>query len=40
MAKNKIYIVMKNGEELEQLKTLAGAKKLADVEGGGSLCGW
>ena len=33
MAKNKIYTVMKNGEELEQLKTLATAKKLADAEG-------
>ena len=33
MAKNKIYTVMKNGEELEQLKTLAAAKKLADAEG-------
>ena len=33
MAKNKICTVMKNGEELEQLKTLAGAKKLADAEG-------
>ncbi len=33
MAKNKIYTVMKNGEELEQLKTLVAAKKLADAEG-------
>ena len=32
MAKNKICTVMKNGEELEQLKTLATAKKLADAE--------
>ena len=29
----KTYIVMKNGKELEQLKTLAAAKKLADAEG-------
>ena len=33
MASNKIYIVMKDGEELEQLKTLTAAKKLADAEG-------
>ena len=30
---NKIYTVVKDGEELEQLKTLAAAKKLADAEG-------
>ena len=29
----KIYTVMKDGEELEQLKTLTAAKKLADAEG-------
>ena len=29
----KIYTVVKNGEELETLKTLAAAKKLADSEG-------
>ena len=28
----KIYTVMKDGEELEQLKTLTAAKKLADTE--------
>ena len=30
---NKIYTVVKDGEELEKLKTLAAAKKLADAEG-------
>jgi hypothetical protein len=29
----KIYTVMKDGEELDKLKTLAAAKKLADAEG-------
>lgn len=29
----KIYTVVKDGEELEKLKTLAAAKKLADAEG-------
>ncbi len=29
---NKIYTVMKDGEELEKLKTLTAAKKLADAE--------
>lgn len=38
MASNKIYTVMKNGEELEQLKTLTAAKKLADVEGAEVYC--
>ena len=33
MANTKIYTVVKDGEELEQLKTLTAAKKLADVEG-------
>ena len=33
MASNKIYTVVKDGEELEKLKTLAAAKKLADTEG-------
>ena len=33
MASKKIYTVVKDGEELEQLKTLAAAKKLADTEG-------
>ena len=33
MASNKTYTVVKDGEELEQLKTLAAAKKLADAEG-------
>lgn len=30
---NKIYTVVKDGEELETLKTLTAAKKLADAEG-------
>ena len=30
---NKIYTVVKDGEELERLKTLAAARKLADAEG-------
>lgn len=38
MASNKIYTVMKNGEELEQLKTLTAAKKLADAEGAEVYC--
>ena len=38
MASNKTYIVTKNGEELEQLKTLAAAKKLADAEGAEVYC--
>lgn len=33
MANTKIYNVVKDGEELEQLKTLTAAKKLADAEG-------
>ena len=31
---NKIYTVVKDGEELDKLKTLAAARKLADEEGG------
>ena len=38
MASNKTYIITKNGEELEQLKTLAAAKKLADAEGAEVYC--
>ena len=38
MASNKTYIVIRNGEELEQLKTLAAAKKLADTEGAEVYC--
>jgi len=38
MATNKIYIVVKNGEELKELKTLAAAKKLADEQGGEVVC--
>ena len=33
MANTKIYTVVKDGEELEKLKTLTAAKKLADAEG-------
>lgn len=32
MASNKTYTVMKDGEILKELKTLAAAKKLADTE--------
>ena len=35
---NKIYTVVKDGEELEKLKTLAAAKKLADTEGAEVYC--
>lgn len=35
---NKIYIVVKDGEEMEQLKTLTAAKKLADAEGAEVYC--
>ena len=38
MATNKIYTVVKNGEELKELKTLAAAKKLADEQGGEVVC--
>ena len=33
MANSKIYTVIKDGEELDKLKSLAAAKKLADTEG-------
>lgn len=33
MAANKIYTVVKDGEELEKMKNLTAAKKLADTEG-------
>ena len=33
MANTKIYTVVKDGEELDKVKTLAAAKKLADAEG-------
>ena len=33
MASNKTYTVVKDGETLKELKTLAAAKKLADAEG-------
>ena len=39
MASNKTYTVMKDGEILKELKTLAAAKKLADAEGAEVLCG-
>ena len=35
---SKIYTVVKDGEELEQLKTLTAAKKLADAEGAEVYC--
>jgi hypothetical protein len=35
---NKTYTVVKDGTELKELKTLAAAKKLADVEGAEVLC--
>ena len=38
MATNKTYTVVKNGEELKELKTLAAAKKLADAEGATVVC--
>ena len=38
MAANKIYTVVKDGEELEKLKTLSAAKKLADTEGAEVYC--
>ena len=34
----KIYTVVKDGETVKELKTLAAAKKLADAEGGEVLC--
>jgi len=38
MANNKTYTVVKDGENLKELKTLAAAKKLADEHGGEVLC--
>ncbi len=38
MATNKTYIVVKDGEELKELKSLVAAKKLADAEGGTVIC--
>jgi uncharacterized protein YgiM (DUF1202 family) len=38
MATNKTYIVVKDGEELKELKSLAAAKKLADAESGTVIC--
>ena len=35
---NKTYTVMKDGEELKELKTLAAAKKLADAEDAEVFC--
>ena len=34
----KIFTVVKDGETVKELKTLAAAKKLADTEGGEVLC--
>ena len=36
--KTKTYIIVKDGLELDQLKTLAAAKKLADTEGAEVFC--
>ena len=38
MAATKTYVVVKDGEQLNELKTLAAAKKLADAEGAEVLC--
>ena len=38
MATNKTYTVVKNGEELKELKTLTAARKLADEQGGEVMC--
>lgn len=38
MASNKTYTVMKDGEILKELKTLAAAKKLADAEDAEVFC--
>ena len=38
MATNKIYIVVKDGEEMKELKSLAAAKKLADAEDATVVC--
>ena len=35
---NKIYTVLKDGEELDQFKTITAAKKLADTEGAEVYC--
>ena len=35
---NKTYTVMKDGEELKELKTLTAAKKLADAENAEVFC--
>ena len=38
MASNKTYTVVKDGEILKELKTLAAAKKLSDAEGAEVFC--
>ena len=38
MANTKTYVVIKDGETLKELKTLAAAKKLADAEGAEVFC--
>ena len=38
MATKKTYTVMKDGTEIEELKTLTAAKKLADAEGAEVFC--
>lgn len=38
MANTKVYTIMKDGETLKELKSLAAAKKLADAEGAEVYC--
>lgn len=38
MANTKTYVVIKEGKELKELKTLAAAKKIADAEGAEVFC--
>ena len=38
MVNTKTYVVIKDGETVKELKTLASAKKLADAEGGEVIC--
>jgi len=38
MANTKTYVVIKDGETLKELKTLAAARKLADAEGAEVFC--
>ncbi len=38
MANTKMYVVIKDGETVKELKTLTAAKKLADEQGGEVVC--